>query len=438
MTSQDFGIVAVGAGPSSLAFGIAMEELAPDHLARRTVLFEQHSDIRWQRGLLLPWAVSQVSCLKDLVMLRNPRSRFTFLNFLRESGRLDEFINLGTFTPYRSEISNYLQWVAGSLQKVDIQCNRRCQSIEPQRGTDGSIRRWLVRLEDGTTVAARDLVVGAGRDPHIPEVFADLPSGRIIHSTQYVEGIAQLPKGTPYRVVVIGGAQSAAEMFRAVHDDLPGCQPTIVMRSIGFGNYQTSKFINELFYPSFINKFFVAEDKYRQRVLEEMRETNYAGLAPGLLDELYRMLYLQRLAGKEQSRVVTMTEIVGARIDGNEIVLETHNRACAANDIEDLRCDIVLLGTGFDGRQPQLIRSLARSLGCDSLAVNRSYRATLTDSGEAGLYLQGVNEDTHGIADSLLSVLAQRAGDIVGDILHRRGHQIDGRSKELVSTVSIG
>ncbi|MGH3829717.1 MAG: SidA/IucD/PvdA family monooxygenase, partial [Pseudonocardiaceae bacterium] len=82
MTNQDFDIVAVGAGPSSLAFGIAMEELAPDHLARRTVLLEQHSDIRWQRGLLLPWTVSQVSCLKDLVMLRNPRSRFTFLNLL--------------------------------------------------------------------------------------------------------------------------------------------------------------------------------------------------------------------------------------------------------------------------------------------------------------------------------------------------------------------
>ncbi len=438
MTNQDFDIDAVGAGPSSLAFGIAMEELAPDHLARRTVLLEQHSDIRWQRGLLLPWTVSQVSCLKDLVMLRNPRSRFTFLNFLQENGRLDEFINLGTFTPYRSEISNYLQWVAASLQKVEIQCSRRCQSIEPRRGTDGLIHRWLVQLEDGTTVTARDLIVGAGRDPYIPEVFSDLPSERIIHSTRYVEGIAQLPKGVPYRIVVVGGAQSAAEMFRAVHDDLPDCQPTIVMRSIGFGNYQTSKFINELFYPSFINKFFRVEDKYRQQVLDEMRETNYAGLAPDLLDELYRMLYLQRLAGKEQSRVITMVDIVGARIDGNEIVIELRDRAGATNDTEDLRCDIVLLGTGFDRRQPQLLRSLAKSLGCDSLAVNRSYRATLTDSSEAGLYLQGINEHTHGIADSLLSVLARRAEDIVGDILYRRGHPVDGRPKELASAVNIG
>ena len=37
--------------------------------------------------------------------------------------------------------------------------------------------------------------------------------------------------------------------------------------------------------------------------------------------------------------------------------------------------------------------------------------------------LQGVNEATHGIADSLLSVAAVRAGEIVGDIgRHRASH----------------
>jgi L-ornithine N5-oxygenase len=39
----------------------------------------------------------------------------------------------------------------------------------------------------------------------------------------------------------------------------------------------------------------------------------------------------------------------------------------------------------------------------------------------AGCYLQGVNEATHGIADSLLSVLAARSGEIVADLSARRG-----------------
>jgi len=37
------------------------------------------------------------------------------------------------------------------------------------------------------------------------------------------------------------------------------------------------------------------------------------------------------------------------------------------------------------------------------------------------MYLQGVNEATHGIADSLISVLARRSQDIVNDLLARRG-----------------
>ena len=43
----------------------------------------------------------------------------------------------------------------------------------------------------------------------------------------------------------------------------------------------------------------------------------------------------------------------------------------------------------------------------------------------AGCYLQGVNEATHGIADSLLSVLAARSEEIVTDLLaHQQSHQL--------------
>jgi L-ornithine N5-oxygenase len=38
----------------------------------------------------------------------------------------------------------------------------------------------------------------------------------------------------------------------------------------------------------------------------------------------------------------------------------------------------------------------------------------------AGCYLQGTNEDSHGIADSLISVLAIRSGEIVVDLLAHR------------------
>src|SRR5258708_26648482 len=118
MTHQDVELLAIGAGPSNLALAVALEELAPDDLARNSVLIERSDAVAWQQGLLLPWVTSQISFLKDLVTLRNPSSRFSFVNYLHSIGRLDEFINMGGLWPYRTEISSYLAWVADSLAKV--------------------------------------------------------------------------------------------------------------------------------------------------------------------------------------------------------------------------------------------------------------------------------------------------------------------------------
>jgi len=220
VTDREVGVLAIGAGPANLALAVAIEESETD-LAENTLLLEQSPDVKWQRNLLMPWARSQVSFLKDLVTLRNPRSRFSFLSFLHSQGRLDEFCNLGTFSPFRWELSDYLQWAAKELERVQIRYDSRAQSIEPTRSADGSITGWEVSLVDGDRIRCRDLVVGGGRDPRIPDVFGELPAERIVHSAQYRTRIAQIPKDKPLRAVVVGGAQSAAEMFYALHQNLP-------------------------------------------------------------------------------------------------------------------------------------------------------------------------------------------------------------------------
>src|SRR5690242_4574435 len=176
MTVDEVEVLAIGAGPANLALAVAIEESGVRELSDRTVLLEQYPDVKWQRNLLLPWARSQVSFLKDLVTLRNPRSRFSFLNFLHERGRLDEFVNLSTFNPYRWELSEYQQWVADSLAHVRVRYGARTESVAPRRDAEGTIVGWTVRLAGGDEMRCRDLVVGIGRDPHVPEVFAGLPA----------------------------------------------------------------------------------------------------------------------------------------------------------------------------------------------------------------------------------------------------------------------
>jgi L-ornithine N5-oxygenase len=410
-----YDLFGIGFGPSNLALAIAASEPGT---AVRVGFAERQPAFGWHRGMLLDDATMQVSFLKDLVTLRNPRSRFSFVNYLHSVGRLSEFINLGDFWPYRSEISDYFRWVADSLSLVRVEYGRRCAAVEPRRDATGAVTGWLTRLADGSTISSRFLVLGVGREPNVPVELAGLPPGRVVHSSQYVQRIAELAPSGPRRVAVLGGAQSAAEMFDAVQRDLPGCRATLVMHSIGPRTYENSKFTNELYFPAATDAFFAAGPEARGQILREMHLTNYSALAPEMLDRLYRQLYLDRLAGRDRLRVLTMTDVVGGWEDRDGAVLKLADRRSGTTDL--LHCDLVLLGTGFRREMPALVRELAAALGLDEVEVTRDYRLRLDGPASAACYLQGVNEATHGIADSLLSVLAPRAAEITADLLARR------------------
>ena len=418
MTQREVELLAIGAGPSNLAMAVALEELAPDDLARNSLLIERAGTVQWQRGLLLPWTKSQVSFLKDLVTRRNPRSRFSFLSYLHAVNRLDDFINMGSINPYRMEISDYLNWVAGSLDKVQLELGRQCTSIEPRRGADGTLTSWITRLADGSSIMSRYLVIGTGRDPYIPPVLDTLPASRVIHSTQYLPRMADLDHDLPYRVAVIGGAQSAAEVFRAIQQDLPNSDMTWVMRSIGPSAYETGRFNNELYYPSAVDDFFHARPEGQEQILREMHRTNYSGVEPDLLESLYHDFYLNRMGGYDHRRMITLTDVTAAREQDGEVVLELTDRR--TGDVSALPVDLVFTGTGFVRQMPRMVGELGTRLGLAQLTVSRSYRLHTGEPSTAACYLQGLNEDTHGIADTLLSVLATRASDAVADILAHR------------------
>jgi L-ornithine N5-monooxygenase len=417
VADQEVEILAIGAGPSNLALAVAVEELAPAEVASSTLVIERYESISWQRGMLLPWTQSQVSFLKDLVTLRNPLSRFSFVNYLHTVGKLDDFINMASFLPFRLEISDYLQWVAKSLALVRVEYSRDCTGIEPVQA-DGVVSGWLARMADGATIAARHLVFGAGRDAHVPAAFAGLPRERVIHSTEYSRRIADLESQAPERIVVVGAAQSAAEMLWDAYQRFPRAQCTMVIRSVGLDYYQTSKFTNELYFPSYTDRFFGAPEQTREQVLQAMRMTNYAGVTPDMLHTLYRQMYQERLSGEQRLAMVTLVDVEAADMADGEVVLTLNDRMRARRD--EVRCDLVLLGTGFESRAPSLVRGLADACGIGDVRVSRNYRMITPPEIRASCYLQGINEATHGIADSLISVLAIRAGEIVADLLEHR------------------
>ncbi|KAI9821380.1 MAG: hypothetical protein M1832_003387 [Thelocarpon impressellum] len=121
-TGEVQDLICVGFGPASLAIAVALQDALtsatpPDipRLRQRSpkVLFlERQRRFAWHAGMLLPGAKMQISFIKDLATLRDPRSEFTFMNYLHKNNRLVQFSNLGTFLPLRLEYEDYMRWCA--------------------------------------------------------------------------------------------------------------------------------------------------------------------------------------------------------------------------------------------------------------------------------------------------------------------------------------
>jgi L-ornithine N5-oxygenase len=232
-------LLCVGFGPASLSIAVALHDALEARTLEQSpnVLFlERQAQFHWHAGMLLPGAKMQIAFIKDLASLRDPRSHFTFLNYLHENDRLVDFINLNTFLPARTEYEDYLRWSASHFGDV-VKYQSEVVSITPVRGSEGPLKTFEVTSRNTqtgqlTTHLARNVLVAVGGQASIPKC---LPAGspRVIHSSQYAYTVPRLltDSSAPYRVAVVGGGQSAAEIFNNIQTLYPNSKTYLVMRS---------------------------------------------------------------------------------------------------------------------------------------------------------------------------------------------------------------
>jgi len=200
------------------------------------LFLEKQPQFAWHAGMLLPGAKMQISFIKDLATLRDPRSSFTFLNYLHHKGRLVEFTNLGTFLPARVEYEDYLRWCANHFTDV-VRYNTSVISVAPTQAMSGPLREFSVtsrNIKTGatTTYKARNVLLAVGGQPSIPKCLpATHP--RVIHSSQYANLVPKIltDRSAPYRVAVLGAGQSAAEIFNNIQCLYPNSRTWLIMRS---------------------------------------------------------------------------------------------------------------------------------------------------------------------------------------------------------------
>lgn len=152
-TVHDF--VGIGLGPFNLGLACLTEPIAElDGL-----FLESKPDFEWHAGMFLDGAHLQTPFMSDLVTLADPTSPYSFLNYLKEKGRLYSFYIRENFYPLRVEYDDYCRWAAHQLTSV------RFSTTVAEVTYDESDEVYAVRTTDGDVHRARRLVLGTGTSP---------------------------------------------------------------------------------------------------------------------------------------------------------------------------------------------------------------------------------------------------------------------------------
>jgi L-ornithine N5-oxygenase len=373
--------------------------------------------------MLLGGADIQNNPLRDLVTPRNPRSRYTFINYLHENGRLFKHLNLPNHFPLRKEYARYIQWVAEQVP-ADVEYGREVTRI-CLAGTVEGHNLIKVSTADGRAYYARSIVVAPGRTANIPPVFAGLDCPQVFHTSAYLPGIADLSNDYAGTVAVVGASQSAAEILLDLAAQLPNVNIVNVMSGYGYRLKDTSPFSEEVYFPEFVSYYFQASPEGKERLRNQLRQTNYSSADRDVIDALYLRIYEDELDGRARLTMHTNRRIDRARLVGGRVALELSEQI--TGHCETLIADLVILATGYrdlgvherQEQLPPLLADLADLLRVDAqlgLSVGFDYRIEAASSarGVPPIYINGLCETTHGLGDAgSFSLLALRSKAIV-------------------------
>lgn len=444
-------LICIGFGPASLAIAVALNDALGERFSQssetddfslpKVAFLEKQSHFAWHPGMLLPGAKMQISFLKDMATLRNPKSDFTFLNYLFQKQRLVEFSNLGTFLPQRIEFEDYLGWCADWFRDV-AEYDQKVTGVTAERSGVGPevVDSFIVTSENVktgkiTSRRARHVVVAVGGKPEISKPFPT-SHPRIMHSAQYAYRIPEILKDRerPYRIAVVGSGQSAAEVFQALHSQYPNSETRLVIKGAALKPSDDSPFVNEVFNPCRVNSTFQMPCSQRAAAIALDRNTNYGVVRLELLEHIYESMYMQRIThGSEDKwphRIMphcTVKSVDVEPVKGRRpVTLKLENHSDASGPTEELLdVDLVVTATGYTRNFHEELLQSARHLmpgggqGDEKWGVNRDYSVKFANgavSPDAGIWLQGCNQETHGLADTLLSILAVRGGELVESI----------------------
>ena len=295
--SYDF--IAVGLGPCNL--GLAC--LAAPLPGIKALFLERKPAFGWHPGMLLDGTTLQNPFLADLVSMADPTSRFSYLNYCKQQGRLYTYYIRENWYLGRQEFDRYCKWAAAQLPTVRFEHEvRRLDYDEARRlyrvsGIAGSAREPF-------DVWARKLVIGIGSVPHVPDCCARVEGQGLTHTSRYLEDKPALLRSRS--ITVLGSGQSGAEVYYDLlrESERYGFRLNWVTRAPRFFQMENAKLTLELISPDYGDYFYGLDPRVKADILEDQRSI-YNGINPSLIEQIFAELDERRHRNAPRTQLLT-------------------------------------------------------------------------------------------------------------------------------------
>jgi len=415
-----YNIIGIGIGPFNLGLAALLHPVKDVN----AVFFDQADGFDWHPGLMLNTATLQTPFMgTDLVTMADPTSWFSFLNFLKQTGRLYPFFIRENFYMLRKEYNLYCQWALEQLPSCRF--SHKVTNLSYQ---DGLYEVTVQHTKTGqtTTWHAEKLVLGTGTQPYTP-AFANkevLPG--VIHTSGYLPAKADLlEKGN---VTIIGSGQSAAEIF---YDLLPetkqGLQLNWFTRADRFFPMEYSKLTLELTSPEYVDYFYNMPPERRKKMLAA-QNTLYKGINYDLINEIFDTLYEMSVGGQQLNvQLQTCSELTSIAPGESDLAYTLHFNQVQQQRPFTLDTNSVVLATGYKYNEPPILKGIADRIRRTPEQLMDAHRNYTVDVNNNEIFVQNAELLTHGFVTPDLGMGAYRNAHIINKVAGREVYQIEKR-----------
>jgi putrescine N-hydroxylase len=417
MDDQIYDFAGIGVGP----FNLGLACLCAPIEGLNGIFLDKRAGFNWHPGMLLQDTTLQIPFMADLVTLADPTSPFSFLNYIKEQGRIYSFYIRQNFYLLRNEYNQYCQWAIKKLSNVRF--NTEVEQIDYCEGDRCYAITSILAGGQTKIYRARKLVLGTGTVPDLPECCRPL-SGRIIHSANYLDHKKSLQGSRS--ITIVGSGQSAAEIYYDLLQEIDdyGYELNWITRSPRFFPLEYSKLTLEMTSPDYVDYFYSLSAQKRDRLIKHQKHL-YKGINYDLINAIYDLLYTKSLVSDIKVDLRTNSELMRVEFNEAENRFELEFHQHEEGKSYRYSTETLIHATGYTYQLPRFISGISSRIKWDEKGrfdVNRNYSI---DHNGAEIFVQNAELHTHGFVTPDLGMACYRNSYIIKEMTGRNHYPIE-------------